>query len=471
MIQLRDYQTAMLDEAREHMRAGVRRVLLVAPTGAGKRLMAVHTIGTAVARGKRCWFLVHRKELMDQAADTLSDARLPFGIIKSDIRADYRAPVQLASVQTVVNRLGLRRQAPVGSLKERAAAAIQPPDFIFADEAHHARAGSWAAVLGAYPTAFILGFTATPQRLDGKSLGTNFDQLVVGPSTRELIDGGYLADYRLYAPPGIDTSQIHTLAGDYRKDELAKVVDRPQIVGDAVAHYQRIAADSQAICFAVNVLHSQHLADAFNAAGISARHVDGETRSVERSLAIEDFAARRFRVLCNVDILGEGLDVAGIETVICARPTQSLAVYLQQIGRGLRVKPGRRAAIILDHAGNALRHGLPDEDREWSLEEDPQRRRKPSEASIKICPACFAACHPQQRTCPACGFVFVVATALPEHAAGELAEIDPQIIRFNRLVEQGRAKSLDELIAVGRARGYRFPHAWARRLIAARRRA
>lgn len=465
MISLRDYQETMLDKARDHMRAGIRRILMVAPTGSGKRLMAVHTIGKAVERGKRCWFLVHRQELMDQAAETLAEARLPFGIVKSGMVPDYRAPVQLASIQTIVNRLGLARQPPPNSLRSHIQASIPTPDFIFADEAHHARAASWEAVLTAHPLAFILGFTATPQRLDGRSLGKHFDRLVIGPSPRALIDAGWLADYRLFRPPGADTAAVRTMAGDYRKDDLADAVDRPQIVGDAVANYRRYAAGTQAICFAVNVLHSQHLADAFNAAGISARHVDGDTERRVRSLALEDFTAGRFRVLCNVDILGEGLDVAGIETVICARPTRSLSVYLQQIGRGLRVKPNGRRAIIVDHAQNSVEHGFPDEERDWFLDDDPERRKKPREAGIKLCPACFAACKPQVRACPECGFAFVAETAVPEHAPGELVEVDPTVIRLKRRAEQFRAKTLDELIVVGRARGYRNPRAWAQHVI------
>lgn len=472
MITLRPYQDRMIDQARDLMRNGVRRPLLVAPTGGGKRLMAVHTIARAVAKGKRCWFLVHRKELLDQACHTLRDAGLPYGVIQAGVRPDYRWPLQVASVQTIVGRLNLRKQRPaIPGLREREADRIPLPDFIFADEAHHARAASWEAVLSAYPQAYILGFTATPLRLDGRSLGKQFDALVVGPTTRELIDAGYLADYRLFAPPAADLSSLRTLAGDYKRDDLAEAVDRPQIVGDVVQHYQRLALGTFAICFAVNILHSQHLCAAFNAAGVTARHLDGTTPRMVRDLILEDFTAGRFRVLCNVDILGEGLDVAGIETVICARPTQSLSVYLQQIGRGLRVKPSGAKAIILDHAGNSARHGLPDDVREWSLDDEPTKRKRASGIGIKICPACFAAITPQHRSCPECGFVFVAETEVPHHADGELVAVDAATVSFHRRLEQATAKTLPELIAIGRARGYRNPRAWGEHVLGARRRA
>ena len=454
MIELRPYQSAMIAEARELMRQGVRCPLLVAPTGGGKRLMAIYTIKRAVQRGKRCWLLVHRRELLDQAARTLDEAGLPFGVIQSGVRPDYRQQAQLASVQTLTRRIR----------------GIPAPDFIFVDEAHHARAATWEALLAAFPQAFILGFTATPVRQDGRALGPRFDRIVTGPSMRWLIDQGYLADYRLFAPPGTDVSAIRTMAGDYRSDELAEVVDRPQIVGDVVTHYQRLAPSSQAICFGVNIRHSEHLAEAFATAGISARHLAGTTDRRTRSLILEDFAAGRFRVLCNVDILGEGLDVAGIETVICARPTQSLAVYLQQIGRGLRVKPNGRPATILDHAGNSLRHGLPDEDRAWTLEDEATKRKRPSGQGIKICPSCFAALAPQRVVCSECGFIFRTEPVMPDHAKGELIEISAMVARREARVEQGRAKTMDELIALGRSRGYRRPEAWATHILSWRRR-
>ncbi len=454
MIQLRPYQSCMIDQARDLMRQGVRRPLLVAPTGAGKRLLAVHTIGKAIGRGKRCWFLVHRKELLDQACRTLREAGLPYGVIQAGTRPDYRWPLQVASIQTLTRRI----------------ADLPAPDFIFADEAHHARATSWETVLSAYPKAFILGFTATPLRLDGRSLGKQFDALVVGPTMRELITAGYLADYRLFAPPAADVSSIRTIAGDYKRDDLAEAVDRPQIVGDVVAHYQRLAPGTQAICFGVNVRHSEHLAAAFRANGISARHLDGTTPQMVRELILDDFTAGRFNVLCNVDILGEGLDVAGIETVICARPTQSLSVYLQQIGRGLRVKPNGTKAIILDHAGNSSRHGLPDEIRQWSLDDETTRKKRAANITIKICPQCFAAITPQHRTCPECGFAFVIDTVMPQHAEGELVAVDAATLAFHRRLEQAKATTLAELIAIGKARGYRNPRAWSEHILGARRR-
>ena len=454
MIKLRDYQDAMMDAARAHMRAGTRRVLLVAPTGAGKRMMAVYTIARAAERGTRCSFLVHRQELLDQAVDTIEDHGLRCGIIKSGINPDHEQPIQVASVQTLAKRLD---KVPLS-------------DFLFVDEAHHARASTWEQITSAHTSAFVLGFTATPTRLDGKGLGKWFDAMVVGPSMRELIDSGHLADYRLFAPPPPNIEGVQTVAGDYNRAQLAAAVDRPKLVGDAVEHYRRYAMGTQAICFAVNILHSKHLAEAFCAAGIPARHADGETPRDERAMTLEDFTARRFTVLCNVDILGEGLDVAGIETVSCNRPTKSLTVYLQQIGRGLRVKPNGAKCTIIDHAGNSQRLGLPDEDRQWELTADKIKRRASGDVPIKICPACFAAQSPATRTCPECGQTFEVEASLPDREDGNLIEIDRATIQWKRRQEEWRAKTVEELTAIGVARGYRYPRAWAKHVIEARER-
>jgi DNA repair protein RadD len=455
---LRSYQTAMLDEAREHMRSGKRRVLLVAPTGAGKRLMAVQAIQTAVERGKRCCFLVHRQELLDQSSATLTEAGVAHGIIKAGVRPDDALLCQVASVMTLIKR------------------EVAPFDFVFADESHHCPATTWSQVVEAQPNAFILGFTATPHRLDSRGLARQFDAMVVGPGMRELIDQGYLADYRLYAPPPPDLTGVHTVAGEYDRGELAAAMDRPQIVGDVVEHYSKYAPHTQAILFASSIAHSMHFAEAFRTQGIKAQHADGETPREQRRQILKDFEAGKFQVLCNVDLLSEGLDVAGIEAVICARPTKSLTVYLQQIGRGLRVKPSGQRAVLLDHAGNYKRHGLPDQDREWVLTDDKVKHAA-AEVEVTECRVCFMVLPATTQVCPGCGAVLReeettgegVGRGL-EHVEGELVAIDTQAIRAERKRAEGRARSLQELVALAESRGYRYPQGWAKHVVAGRER-
>jgi DNA repair protein RadD len=444
---LRDYQSTMLDDARAHMRAGARRVVLVAPTGAGKRMIAVSAIQTAVARGKRCGFLVHRQELLDQSSVTLAEAGVPHGVIKAGVAPDDSQLCQVASVQSLIRR------------------EVVPFDFLFADEAHHTPAITWAAVIDRQPNAFVLGFTATPIRLDGRGLANHFQAMVTGPGMRELIDQGYLADYRLYAPPPPDLTGVHTVAGEYDRAELAAAMDRPRIVGDVVSHYLKYTPHTQAICFAVNIAHSKHLAAEFVERGVKAMHVDGETPKDERRAILRDFEAGRFQVLSNVEMLGEGLDVAGIETVIGARPTKSLTVFLQQIGRGMRVKPSGQACVILDHAGNSRRHGLPDEERAWELTEDKIKLRSPDQVLITTCPTCFMVVPAGTKICPSCQTVLDLKESGEgvgrglKHEEGELVAVDTLAARRVQKIEQRQAQTLEELIELARARG--FKKGWA----------
>lgn len=449
---LRDYQARMLGKARHYFERGARRVVLVAPTGSGKRVMAIRSIAEAEEQGRRCVFLVHRQELLNQAVETITDAGLRCGVIKSGHRPNYRLPIQVASVQTLARRLD-----KIG----------RPFDEIHCDEVHHCRSKTWEAVLAAWPEARVVGYTATPARMDGRGLGKWFDRMVVGPFVRKLIEDGHLANYRLFAPSSVDVSGVGTVAGDYNRSQLAAAVDQPRLVGDVVEHYRRLADGTQAICFAVNIAHSRHLTEAFAAAGISARHVDGETDQDERDQIMRDFAERRFSVLCNVEILGEGVDVAGIETVICARPTKSLTLHLQQLGRGLRPKPDGRAAVLLDHAGNSLRLGLPDEEHEWRLTEDRVGGRR-GEAPVRVCPRCAAVVPIQTQTCPECGVVLFVREEAPTHASGRLTEIERAREKRDRHNELVGARTYEDLVNLGTARGYTSPGRWAAYVLAGR---
>jgi DNA repair protein RadD len=458
-IELRPYQADMVDRARDAMRSGARRVLMVLPTGGGKRVMAVHMIAEAVRRGKRCAFLVHRQELLDQALTTLSAFGLPCGTVKAGIKPDYDRPVQVASIASLVRRL-----EDVGFF-----------DFIVHDESHHLRSRTHEFAISAWPLAHVVGFTATPRRLDGRGLGRWFQTMVIGPGMRWLIDRGHLADYRLFAPPPPDLGGIGTVAGDYNSHDLDLRLNRPKLVGDIVDHYRRHAPGLQALVFASSIRHSQAIAQAFWLAGIPAKHIDGDTPERERRLAIEDFAARRFPVLCNVDLFGEGLDLAGVEAVILARPTASLTVHLQQVGRALRPKPDSRKAVILDHAGNTERHGLPDEERTWTLDDD-ERKTLPTTPSIKLCPVCFAAVAAAVRHCPECGHAFIAEDRAPAVVDGRLVEVDRRAVQEQlaldairadddrrRLREAAeRAASFDELRAIGRKLGYNRGWAWHR---------
>lgn len=453
-MNLRPYQTALIDAARAHLMAGRRRVLIQAPTGAGKTALTAYMLGQSAARGRRSWFIVHRRELILQSHRAFRAAGIKAGIVGAGFPTDRRALVQIAGIQTLARRHR----------------TMYEPDIIVWDEAHHIAAAQWSQIHKAYDCHHI-GLSATPTRLDGTGLGEWFDEIVQGPSVADLIADGWLSPFRLFAPSRPDLSGVRSRAGDYARDGLQEAVDKPSITGDAVSHYRRLADGRRAVAFAVSVEHSRHIAAAFAASGIRAAHVDGATPAAERDETMRSFSEGRVRVLCNVDLFGEGVDVPGIECAILLRPTQSLSLYLQQVGRALRPAPGKAEAIILDHAGNALRHGLPDEPRQWSLEGErkSRRQRDAEDTPVKHCPACFRVVPTATRACP-CGHDFAPTIRDVKVVDGVLQEMHHSALRRDRAREQGKAQTLDDLIRLGVMRGYKNPAAWARYVYNARRR-
>lgn len=455
-VQLRDYQkNEMVDPVRERLRSGVSRIVVQGPTGCGKRYIFNFMATEAARRGKRVMIVVHRHELLQQASRGLDEVAAPHGIIASGCTMTNDL-IQVASIGTLVRRLQ----------------KLPEPDLLIFDEAHHATAGTWRKVIDAWPNAKMIGLTATPCRLDGQGLDDIFEDLVIGPSVRELIDGGHLADYQLYAPPiGIETEGVRTRGGDYAQNELAKAVDKPTITGNAVEHYLKICPGRQAIAFCVSIDHSKHVVASFRQAGVRAEHLDGSETKHRREQVISRFARGEIKVLSAVDLFQEGLDVPGAEVAIILRPTQSLGMYLQMVGRVLRAAPGKGQAIILDHAGCALKHGLPDEDREWSLEGRKKKAKGQQEQgpAVTQCPQCFA-CHGPAPKCPSCGHVYETQGREIEEQAGELQQVDPQELKRQRKREQARAETVDELTELGRQRGYKNPRKWAEHVYHARQR-
>lgn len=453
---LRPYQQDIITQARDLIRSGAQSILLQAPTGAGKTALCAHMLGTSASRGMQSWFVVHRRELIRQSARTFHSVGIPHGIVAAGFVGDARQPVQICGVQTLAQRHARMRR----------------PKLIVWDECHHVAAASWAKIHSAYPDAIHIGLSATPERLDGTGLHQWFNHIVLGPSVEALILSGYLARYRLFAPSRPDLGAVHTRMGDFVRSEAAAAMDKPSITGDAVAHYRKLAAGKRAVAFCTSVEHSQHVVAQFRAAGVAAEHVDGETDPRERDAALRRFERGETLILSNVELFGEGVDIPGIECAILLRPTQSLSLYLQQVGRALRPADGKAEALILDHAGNALRHGLPDDDRQWSLEGSKRRKsaRDPDDVPVKQCPKCFVVVRVQVQRC-ACGHVWIPQGRVVEEKAGELAEIDPAVLRRQRAKEQSEAKSLQDLIALGVARGYKNPRAWAQHVFNARQRA
>ena len=460
MLKLRPYQEKLLEDLRQSMRQGHRRILAVMPTGAGKGTTIAVMVQSAADRGKRVLILAHRKELIADLSKRISWLGIDHGIICAGYSEDLTKPVQVGSVQTIVRRID----------------RIPEPSLIVQDEAHHLiRGNMWGRIVDAWPDAYLIGKTATPARLGGEGLGEGhggyFTDMVLGPSVADLIFAGFLSPARIYAPPVVaDLQGIRSRGGDYANDQAAAAMDRPTVTGDAIAHYQRLAAGQQAIAFCCNVAHAVSVCDAFKTAGISAELLLGNTP--DREQVVTAFASHRIRVLVTVDVVSEGFDVPAASCDILLRPTQSLGLYLQQVGRVLRPAPGKPHALILDHVGNVTRHGFPDDPRQWSLAEGVVRSRSTAAPSVRTCPQCYAAFKPQP-ICPMCGAACApIRSTKIRQLVGELKELKREQVQ-QRIADRDRAKrerqaarTLPQLLALAKERGY--SPGWAYRIHAAR---
>ena len=464
MLKLRDYQTDAVQNIRLSYLEGRRSPLLVLPTGGGKTVVFSYIAATTAARGKRALILVHRVELLRQTSAALDKSGVRHGLINPKYTPDPLAPVQVASVQTLIKRLH----------------KFQVPDLIVVDEAHHATAGTWKKILDHYPTARVLGVTATPCRGDGTGLGKDaggvFDDLVIGPQVPELIAKGFLVRPIVYAPATkLDLTGLRTTRGDYDKEELAKLMDKPTITGDAVAHYRRICPGYPAVVFCVSIAHAEHVASEFRAAGYRAYSVDGGMEDDQRKRILNGLGNGSVDVVTSCDLISEGTDIPAIGCAILLRPTQSLGLYLQQVGRALRVVEGKEHAIILDHVGNVLTHGMPEEEREWTLEGEQRRKRskKDEEKPVRVnqCEKCYAV-HAPAPACPICGHVYIPKTTTPKQVDGELRQVTADaaasMMKRQKVVEVAKAQTLEELEAIAKARGYKS--GWARHVFASRNR-
>lgn len=444
---LRDYQTNLADRARALLRQGVRRILIQSATGSGKTVLAAHILAAAAERGKRSWFCVHRRELLDQSVTTFIEAAdIHTGVVAATYPSSPLAPVQVCSVPSLTKR----------------ASRLPVPELIVWDECHHLASRSWSDIAQAYPHATHIGLTATPQRLDGRGLGAHFDALLCGPSTAELIASGSLSPYRFYAPGAVNLAGVHQVAGDYNKRELAGAMDGSSVVGDALSHYRAHCEGGRALVFAWNLEASRRIAAQFVAAGIAAQHVDGETPKAERQQAMKEFRNGTVHVLCNVELFGEGLDVPAVDAVFLLRPTQSLGLYLQQVGRGLRPSHGKVFVRIFDHVNNWERHGLPDDPRTWSLEGATKRAREQTVAA-KRCPQCFGVCRPSAHACPYCGAPFVKQAREVEQVDGVLQETDLEALRQlreSRSQFYAQCQTLAEWQALAKTLRYKPGWAW-----------
>lgn len=442
-MQYYDYQQAMHNDVYSQWQdPNIRNVCSVMPTGSGKTVVMGGVI-REWDRGEVC-AIAHRKELVGQIALALGQQGVKHKIIgpremvryvinRQKIKLgthffDANASVTVASVDTLI---APARKAGLKSWAEQVGLWV-------IDECHHVvRKNKWGKATDMFTNAHGLGFTATPVRADGLGLGRHsdgiMDTMVEGPTMRELINAGRLCDYRIFAPlTYMPLSDDVGKSGDYSQAALKKASKSSPIVGDVVESYRKYAPGLQGVVFATDLETAANMSIQFNAAGITAEVISSMTKDTVRSELLDRFERRDIKVIINVDLLGEGFDCPGIECVMFARPTQSYGLYCQQFGRALRTLLGKDYAIIIDHVGNVVRHGLPDAARIWDLH---GRGGRPSAADsideipLRYCPACTQPYSRYMVECPWCGhYPEPDARGRPEFVDGDVFEMSPEML-------------------------------------------
>ena len=455
---LRPRQEQVITDVRAAFASGKKSILVVAPCGFGKTVLFSKIAQLSAARNTRICILAHRDSLITQASEKLRACGVQHGIISPGYRSRGEL-VQVASTQTIVRRLDQ-----------------YDFDLLIPDEAHHAISPTHLKIFGKYSKAKRLGFTATPCRTNGAGLDSVFDHMVLGPTPGELIEDGYLVEPVTYGPSHtLDLSGVGTQSGDYNLLELANHMDNPRITGDAIAAYSRICPGVPAMAYAVNVKHAQDVATAFCAAGYRAVAVHGKQDVKIIRAAISGLTDGSVQVLVSCNLVSEGTDVPAAVAVIGLRPTRSLALNIQMGSRGLRplyapgfdlsTRAGRLASIaaspkpkaaILDHAANVFRFMPVDETHDWTLAGRKKRKRDGDSIAISLrqCPQPCGHTHRIAPRCPLCGYVYPVSTTDPEIVDGELSPIDKIALRRAKWKEVAAARTIEQLEALAKSRGY-----------------
>jgi DNA repair protein RadD len=450
---LRPYQTDVIAKIEAAVKAGARRIILVAPTGSGKTVIAAEIAKRAVDQHHYVLFLAHRREIITQTRDKLIANGLSPGIVQAGLEKELRpqANVQVCSIQTLWARAMRSKSMP-----------LPPGTVLIVDEAHHSRANTYQKIIAAYPDAVLYGLTATPCRGDGRGLGNIFDTMIECPQVAELIVGGYLVKSKVYAPVPEDIAKgVKTQSGDYIISQLAGRMNTDQLVGDIVTHWHKHGENRATVVFGVDVAHSVHIKDEFVRAGARAEHLDGETSQGERDAILARLRSGETQVVSNCMVLTEGFDCPDIGCIILARPTKQMGLFRQMIGRGLRPAPGKTDVVILDHSGAVFRHGLPEDHVVWTLKEDQraenptQTKRKAGEApKLRECPKCQVLIT--KPPCPGCGWVPAPRAGRDrDFLDGELGLVIGGKAQAPIYGENARMEFFQQLRAVQQMRGYK----------------
>lgn len=452
-IEPRVYQVQAFQNLRRAFSSGKRRVLLQAGTGAGKTIIACMVMDSLVKKGNPGIFLAHRRELIHQCSRKLYDFGIPHGVMMAGEMPLESRQMQVASIQTLWHR---------GVIRDRI--ELPPASLLVIDEAHRSMAKTYLHLIDAYSEALVLGLSATPCRKDGRGLGEVYEQMVSCPSLTELINEGYLVPTRFFAPSIPDLKGVKVRAGDYVEEQLAEKMDRPELVGDVIEQWALHGGNRKTVVFASSVEHSIHLARAFCSSGVAADHLDGNTPIQERDQMLRKLSDGDLQVVCNCQVLTEGWDQPDVGCVVLARPTRSIVLYLQMVGRGMRPWPGKRDLIVIDHSGALYEHGFPEEKIRWSLDpsekvvNEVQEQRAAKEARPICCPECSAV-YVGRAQCPECGHT-------PKRRPSKVAYVDAQLGEVPRKGETQSEATIREkerwyAMLLGHARNRGYKPGWA----------
>ena len=418
---LRPYQEQLIRSVFAHWAAGHKRVLMQSGTGTGKTVMFNHITNLAKNKGKRVLIIADRRELIQQAWTKLWEGfGIHSGIILSGTPPAYQLPVQIASIQTLNKR-------------------SFPPDIdmVVIDECRGRVAPSYNPIFDYYKDCYFLGVDATPIRTNGKGFDHLYDKIVIGPSIKEMEAAGALVPAKSYINPVNQQalSKLRLTAGDYNEKDLARMMMDGSLTADMVASKTKWAPGFPTLAFAVNIEHSKAIVDRYRSAGIKAEHVDGSFSIADRERIFRDFKTGKIELLSNVGIATYGFDMPEILAVQLARPTKSLSLFLQMVGRGTRPNQDKAHYVLLDHANCIFEHGQPNADRNWTLYGSEVKKKK----------------TPKQFKDKRTGQLITPDTVLPEYLDGaELEELRPEELQFIQACKQ-----IDGIIEKQQRNGYK----------------
>ena len=469
MYKLFEYQQNIRDKMDDYFNHGGQRLLIQAPTGSGKSIVMCDWINSVRNEGKPIYFVTHSKNLLRQFSEHLTEIGMPHGLVAPGAPT-LRYKVQVISAQSLMTRAHL----------------LDEPYAVLFEEAHHSTSATFKKILDLWPNCKLAGMTATPERPDGTPLADIYDEMILSPSVRWFIDEGYLSDYEYFVPSELDTSGIHRVMGDFNKKELEeRIKQNTGRIGSLVENYRKYADGKVGIAFGTSIADSEEIADRFNNAGYDMKSLHSKMTEDLYDI-LNDCKAGKQKLVSCCSIIGEGTDVKGLEVMLDARPTQSIVIEMQHWGRVLRTKyapgydlstkegrlaaieaGGKKKAIILDFSSNYTRHGLPDDEREWSLE--PKKKKVKEKSTLKRCPNCQRPIPVISSVCPHCGYVFTRA----QTARSPIQEKEGELVNIKSMAEHSasdrqtiireiarRAHNQKQAIAIGRELGLNSQGAW-----------